>query len=125
MFDKPPDFKPPQNLDPRVIGMVGCGIVVLILTALGDQVTFVRPPANVGENLATLLPVLGYKIMGERIYADLIAGLIYAAFFAVLVISAFQFWSTKIAMPRMIKKMTAERRREKELVNKYGGDDLI
>ena len=122
---KTPDFKPPQKLDIHVVGVVVILVAMAALTVVGDQGTFVRPPNNFFENVLTLMPVIGFKLTGTRVYADAFASIIYGLIIATMAFFLFKLYQDKVMWPSFIKKMIKQRKREQALMNEHGGSDLL
>jgi hypothetical protein len=124
MFGGQADNMMPKKLDPRVVGIFIALSIVGGFTLVGDRIAFIRPPRNVMEMVLALPTTMFYHLLGERFYANTAAAILWSAL--VLSIGAFSYHIAvrKIIEPMVIKNMIETKRREKELLNKYGDDTL-
>ncbi len=124
MFGGSPDSLVPKKFDPRVAALAIVMLLVGVMTLVGDRVSFIREPQSVGEKIAGVPTALFYKVLDDRFYANAASALFWAVSCFVIGALGYKFVVHKVIEPMVIKNMIETKRREKELLNKYGDDTL-
>lgn len=122
----------PKKIDPRVAGIIAVGAISAAATLVGDRVTFVTAPRNILEKLvsipqilfAKLFATMGYDAQSVRVFSDISAGLFWVVGLLFLGFYLYNLAVKRFIEPMVIKNMIETKRREKELINKYGDDTL-
>lgn len=114
----------PKKFDPRVASIIIAMSIVGAMTIIGDRIAFIREPRNILETLVAL-PTSGFwAILGDRFYANLAASMFWTAVVLVVGGLLYHLIVRKVIEPMVIKNMIETKRREKELLNKYGDDTI-
>jgi len=114
----------PRKFDPRVAAIAVVMMLVGIATLIADRVVFVREPQNTAEKVVGAPTAIFYKIWEDRFYANISAALMWAVLAFVVGAVGYRVIVQKVIEPMVIKNMIETKRREKELLNKYGDDTL-
>jgi hypothetical protein len=91
---------------------------------LGDRATFVRPPRNALENLATLTHVFGYRLTSDRLYSDCIAFGFYLVVLLLILSIARKALHRHVIVPQKMKKMMSDLSLHRDLANRYNRSKL-
>jgi hypothetical protein len=124
MFGGSPDSMVPRKFDPRIAAIAVVMMLVGVATLIADRVVFVRAPNNISEKILALPTAFFYKIWDDRFYANLSAALIWIVALFAIGAGVYKIVVQKVIEPMVIKNMIETKRREKELLNKYGDDTL-
>lgn len=114
----------PKKIDPRVVAILVAILIVGTMTMLGDRVAFVREPRNTVEWLLALPTGIFFQIIGERFYANLATAVLWTSLVLVGGVFLYGFVVRRVIEPMVIRNMIETKRREKELLNRYGDDTL-
>lgn len=114
----------PKKFDPRVAAIIIAMSIVGAMTIVGDRIAFVREPRNIFETVVALPTSIFYGIFGDRFYSNLSASMFWTAFVLIAGGTLYHVIVRKIIEPMVIKNMIETKRREKELLNKYGDDTI-
>lgn len=124
MFGGSPDSMIPKKFDPRVASIAVVMMLVGAVTLIADRVVFVREPQSAGERILGTPTALFYKVFEDRFYSNVSAALFWAVLCFVTGAVAYRMIVHKVIEPMVIKNMIETKRREKELLNRYGDDTL-
>lgn len=124
MFGGSPDSMVPRKFDPRVAAIAVVMMLVGAATLIADRVVFVREPHSVGERVLGTPTALFYKLFEDRFYSNVSAALFWAILCFAVGALGYRLIVHKVIEPMVIKNMIETKRREKELLNKYGDDTL-
>lgn len=124
MFGGSADSMVPKKFDPRVAAIAVVMMIVGALCLISDKVVFIREPQSVGERVIATPTALFYKIFEDRFYANVSAALFWSTLCFVVGAAGYRFAVRKVIEPMVIKNMIETKRREKELLNKYGDDTI-
>lgn len=114
----------PKKFDPRVASVIIAMAIVGGLTLIGDRIAFVREPRNIFETMAALPTSIFYGFFADRFYSNLSAALFWTAIVLVAGGALYHLIVRRVLEPMVIKNMIEAKRREKELLNKYGDDTI-
>jgi len=124
MFSGPADNMVPKKFDPRVAAIIIAMSIVGAMTIVGDRIAFVREPRNIVETVVALPTSIFYGFFQDRFYSNLSAAMFWTAFVLVAGGTLYHLIVRKVIEPMVIKNMIETKRREKELLNKYGDDTI-
>jgi hypothetical protein len=124
MFGGQADNMMPKKIDPRVVAIIFALAIVGGFTLVGDRVAFIRAPKNAVEMTVALPTTMFYHVLGERFYANMAASILWTVLVLSIGAAGYHIAVRKIIEPMVIKNMIETKRREKELLNKYGDDTL-
>lgn len=124
MISGPADNMVPKKFDPRVAAIIIAMSIVGAMTIIGDRIAFVREPRNAFETLIALPTSLFYGVFSDRFYANISASMFWTACVLAGGGILYHVIIRKIIEPMVIKNMIEAKRREKELLNRYGDDTI-
>jgi hypothetical protein len=124
MFSGPADNMMPKKFDPRVAAIIIAMSIVGAMTIIGDRIAFVREPRNAFETIVAIPTSMFYHFFEDRFYSNLTAAMFWTAVVLITGGVAYHLIVRKVIEPMVIKNMIETKRREKELINKYGDDTL-
>lgn len=114
----------PKKFDPRVAAIIIAMSIVGAMTIIGDRIAFVREPRNAFETIVAIPTSMFYHFFEDRFYSNLTAAMFWTAVVLITGGVAYHLIVRKVIEPMVIKNMIETKRREKELINKYGDDTL-
>lgn len=114
----------PRKFDPRVAAIAVVMMLVATATLIADKVVFVREPQSAGERILGIPTALFYKVFEDRFYSNVSAALLWAILCFTIGALGYRLVIHRVIEPMVIKNMIETKRREKELLNKYGDDTL-
>lgn len=124
MFSGAADNMVPKKFDPRVASVIIAMAIVGGLTLIGDRIAFVREPRNILETIVGWPTSIFYGFFVDRFYANLSTALLWTAIVLVSGGALYHLIVRRVLEPMVIKNMIEAKRREKELLNKYGDDTI-
>lgn len=100
------------------------GLLFAAIVFLSDRATFVRPPGNFLEKLASI-PAIGiFECFGDRLLAAVSAGVVWLGFVLVLAGLAWRWILRRLLEPLRIRRFVDAKRREKQWLNRLDDDTL-
>ncbi len=118
------DLNTPKKIDPKWVGPIVVLVVAIVFTIIGDRAAFVREPDSwVGFFGGSVVGGV-YLYIEDRLASIVIAFLVFLAFFGCLFLAGFQVIERTILEPIAIKRMLETKKRQKEIINKYGDKSL-
>lgn len=107
----------PTKFDPRMAGIIVIVLLIGVMVMVGDAVAFKRLPQNIFESSLGIIPSLAFKVLDDRMYANAVAGGVYAAVIIVGGLWLVTFLERRIFKPQQVKKMLDEKRLEERIIN--------
>ena len=92
------------------------------LTYLGDQVTFIRPPRGVFENIGSLIHIAAYRLTETRLYTNAIAYVAYSILLLVIYHTLSKWYADNVLWPKKVAKMMKDLSLQKDLAQRYNRD---
>ena len=94
-------------------------VVTTTLTLIGDQATFVHPAKTTFERVLTLLPVLIYSWVENRVTCFALTVACYGGTVGVISYATVTFLERKVFEPLFFRRMIQTKLREERLFNQY------